>query len=109
MTIRSRVAAAVVAVAVASTLAFGVSGAAAGNVGAKVKVINYKFTAKRVKIRKGQWVVWKFVQGKHNVVGRNFSSPVQKKGRYSHRFQKKGTFKYSCTLHSGMKGKVKVK
>ena len=107
MTIRSRIAAAVVAVAVASTLAFGVSGAAAG-VGANVKVTNYKFKAKTVKIRKGQKVVWKFVKGKHNVVGKNFASSVQKKGKYSHKFKKKGTFKYRCTLHSGMKGKVKV-
>jgi plastocyanin len=106
---RSRIAAAVVAVAVASTLAFGVGAAAAAGVGAKVNVTNYKFKAKTVKIRKGQKVVWKFVKGKHNVVGRNFESPVQKKGKYSHKFKKKGTFKYRCTLHSGMKGKVKVK
>jgi plastocyanin len=108
MTIRRRVAAAVVAVAVASTLAFGVSGAAAG-VGATVKVTNYKFKDRKVKVRKGQKVVWKFAKGKHNVVGRNFASEVKRKGKYSHKFKKKGTFKYRCTLHSGMKGKVKVK
>lgn len=105
MRIGRRIAGAGVAAVIAATLAVGASGANA----ATVKVKNYKFSPGTVKINKGDKVTWKFVQGKHNVKGKGFKSPVQRSGKYSHKFTQKGTFKYRCTLHSGMDGKVKVK
>ncbi len=104
MAIGRRTVGAVAAAAVAGTLAFGASAEAA-----TVKVKNYKFSPGTVKIQKGDKVVWKFVQGKHNVKGSGFKSPVMRKGKYSHKFKQKGTYKYRCTLHTGMNGKVKVK
>jgi plastocyanin len=96
---------AVAVVTVASMLFIGAAGASA----AKVKVKNYKFSPGTVKIDKGDTVVWKFVQGKHNVKGSGFKSRAKRSGKYRHKFKQKGTFRYRCTLHQGMNGKVKVK
>lgn len=99
-----RMAGALAAIAVASLLFVGVAGASA----ATVKVKDYSFSPGTVKISKGGKVTWKFVEGIHNVTGPGFSSPVQSSGSYSHKFKKAGTYKYHCTLHPGMNGKVKV-
>ena len=77
--------------------------------GAKVTITNYEFTASSVTIKKGQKVVWKFVEGKHNVKGKGFKSPTQRSGKYKFVFAKKGTYSYVCTIHPDMKGTVTVK
>jgi plastocyanin len=75
-----------------------------------VNVVDDAFSAKSVTIHKGDTVKWTW-KGKepHNVKFSGFTSKVQLKGSYSHRFTKKGTFSYRCTIHTGMTGKVIVK
>ena len=106
MTIGRRIGSAVLAAVIAGTLLFGVAGAS-GSV--KVKVKNNKFSPGTAKIQKGGKVVWKFVEGKHNVTGNSFSSGNKRGGKFKVKFKNKGTYSYVCTLHSGMDGKVKVK
>ena len=75
-----------------------------------VGAFNNYFSPKKVTVSRGAKVTWVIRQGRHNVVGRGFSSPVLSKGKtYSRKFSRKGTYAYVCTLHSGMKGKVVVR
>lgn len=75
-----------------------------------VKVVDDAFSAKTVTIHKGDTVKWTWKGSHpHNVKFAGFASKVQVKGTYSHRFKKRGTFRYLCTIHSGMTGKVIVK
>jgi plastocyanin len=83
--------------------------ASAASKTASVKAVNYKFVKKTVTIRKGGKVTWRFKQGRHNVVGRRWSSPVKRSGTWSKRFKKRGKFNYRCTLHPGMDGRVRVR
>ena len=106
MTMKGRVTALGAAVAVVGAFAVPPAGAA---VGARVSASNYTFTSDSVTIHKGEKVVWKFVEGKHDVKGKGFRSPVQRDGKFSRQFTKVGTFKYHCTIHApDMKGVVKV-
>jgi pyruvate-formate lyase len=67
------------------------------------------FSPKTVKISKGSKVTWTWKgDNPHDVKFKNFGSPTKTSGTYSHRFKKKGTFKYVCRIHSGMTGKVVV-
>ena len=74
-----------------------------------VKVADDVFRAKTVTINKGNTVTWRWVgDNPHNVKFKGFSSKVQVNGTYKHTFRKRGTFRYVCTIHSGMTGKVIV-
>jgi plastocyanin len=74
-----------------------------------VKVADDVFKAKAVTINKGNTVTWKWVGNHpHNVKFKGFASKVQVNGTFRHRFRKRGTFRYVCSIHSGMKGKVVV-
>jgi plastocyanin len=92
-----------------TAVAFGLSAPAlAAN--KTVSVADDVFKAKTVTISKGNTVTWKWVgSNPHNVKFGGFQSKVQVNGTYKHRFTKRGTFKYLCTIHSGMTGKVVVK
>ena len=65
-------------------------------------------------VKKGDKVSWKWTQGgvPHNVTpasGGAGSATTSRKGfTYTKAFSKAGTFRYVCTLHSGMKMTVKV-
>ncbi len=96
------------AILAAATAFAAVPAADASSVGAKVTAVNYEFAPGSVTIRKGQKVVWKFVEGKHDVKGKGFDSGIKKSGKYKHAFNKTGTFNYKCTIHSDMKGSVTV-
>lgn len=75
-----------------------------------VKVADDVFRAATVTINKGNTVTWRWVgDNPHNVKFKGFSSRVQTNGTYKHTFRKRGTFRYLCTIHSGMTGKVIVK
>jgi plastocyanin len=75
-----------------------------------VKVVDDSFSAKSVTIHKGDTVKWTWKgSNPHNVKFKGFASKVQVKGTFSHKFKKRGTFSYRCTIHSGMTGKVVVK
>lgn len=45
---------------------------------------------------------------KHNVVGDGWASPLLAEGSYEHTFTAPGTYRYVCSLHSGMDGVVVV-
>lgn len=93
-----------------------VAGVAAGvavpalGAGKTVKVADDKFVAKTIRISKGTTVTWKWVgKNPHNVTGAGgLHSPTIVNGSYKHKFRKRGTFRYRCTIHSGMTGKVVV-
>ena len=77
---------------------------------AHVKVADDVFKGKSVTIRKGSSVKWTWVgNNPHNVKFKGFTSKTMVNGTYTHRFRKTGTFRYRCTIHSGMTGKVVVK
>jgi plastocyanin len=68
------------------------------------------FSAKKITVSKGTTVKWTWKgDNPHNVVGKGFNSGVKTSGTFSRKFKKAGTFKYRCTIHSGMKGTVVVK
>lgn len=95
---------ALAAVAVAATLA---APALAAN--KTVRVADNVFKAKVVTINKGDTVTWKWVgNNPHNVKFKGFSSKLQVNGTYRRTFKTRGTFRYRCTVHSGMTGKVIV-
>ena len=77
--------------------------------GASVRVADDVFKSSTVRIHKGQTVTWRWT-GKHphNVKFHGFASHVQVNGTFRHRFRKRGTFRYVCSIHSGMRGKVVV-
>lgn len=78
--------------------------------GKTVSAYNNYFSPKAITVSKGTKVTWVIRQGVHNVKGRGFASPVLTRGRtYSKKFKRGGTYRYVCTLHSGMAGKVTVR
>ena len=109
---KRRVFAAIVASAAAALLAGGAEGspgAAKVPTGATVQVTDFLFVEEEVKIKKGEKVVWSFVEGKHNVTGKGFKSGNKTSGKYKLAFDKIGSYKYRCTLHQpDMDGVVKV-
>lgn len=72
-----------------------------------------KFHPKKLTIKKGAKVVWKW-DGMllHNVTARKgpakFHSKTMTSGTYGHTFRKKGTYTLICTVH-GFKMTVKVR
>jgi plastocyanin len=65
-----------------------------------------------VTVKKGTTVRWNWT-GKHfhNVVGSgpaSFQSSVKKKGHYAKKVTKAGTYTIFCSIHAGMKMKLKV-
>ncbi|MEJ7783886.1 MAG: plastocyanin/azurin family copper-binding protein [Solirubrobacteraceae bacterium] len=74
-----------------------------------VRVADDVFKASIVTINKGNTVTWNWVgNSPHNVKFASFGSALKVNGTYRHTFRKRGTFRYRCTIHSGMTGKVIV-
>lgn len=78
---------------------------------------NHLYAPSVTQVRAGSTVRWTFndrgANGtgesvNHNVVGQGWSSPVLADGVYEHTFTAPGTYRYTCTLHSGMDGVVVV-
>ena len=69
-----------------------------------------KFLPPAIQVQPGTEVTWRFVDGSvpHNVKGDGFASETQSKGTFSHRFGRAGEYRYTCTLHAGMAGRVVV-
>jgi len=66
-----------------------------------------------VTVKKGTTVRWNWT-GKHfhNVVGSgpaSFQSSVKKSGHYAKKLTRAGTYTIFCSIHAGMKMKIKVK
>jgi plastocyanin len=75
-----------------------------------VEAKDLKFLPPAIEVRPGTEVTWRFDDGAvpHNVKGDGFASGNQERGTFSHRFDKAGEFRYRCTLHAGMEGRVVV-
>jgi plastocyanin len=84
----------------------GSSKAAPGHVDVKDNF----FSPGTLQVSVGDTVTWDWKGGAaHNVTGPGFNSGTLSKGKtFAHTFNSAGTFKYVCTLHTGMKGTVEV-
>jgi plastocyanin len=69
-----------------------------------------KFLPPAIEVKPGTEVTWRFVDGSvpHNVKGDGFASETRSNGTFSHRFRQAGEYRYTCTLHAGMAGRVVV-
>lgn len=90
-----------------------VASAAAGP--ATVRVQDFAFKPATTRITRGRSVTWRFLDGQyvaHNVrsygTKRFKSSADRTAGTYTVRFRKSGTYRYRCTLHANMNGKIVV-
>jgi plastocyanin len=79
-----------------------------------VRVEDFAFKGSPTRISPGDSVRWRFLDANaaHNVASRGTprfkSSPSQRSGSYTVRFAKAGTYRYVCTIHPGMTGRVVV-
>jgi len=101
---------ALVAAPLAATTA-GVAGAASTKT---VTIQNIRYTPSAVSVARGDKVRWTWRDGsiRHDVrfsSGGFKASPLQSKGSYSLTFKKKGTYRYFCSVHGEMKGRVTVR
>jgi plastocyanin len=105
-----------VGVAACVSLAVGVGGVSAAATRpavtptASVKIVNFRYKPRLLTVAAGTQVTWTNYDGTgHNVVFKRFGSDVLGNGEtYSHTFKNAGTYRYHCTLHFDMKGKVVV-
>jgi plastocyanin len=69
-----------------------------------------RFQPPAIQVPAGTEVTWRFDDGSvpHNVKGDGFASGNQTKGTFVHRFDRPGEYRYTCTLHAGMDGRVVV-
>jgi plastocyanin len=75
-----------------------------------VEAKNLKFLPPAIEVEPGTEVTWRFADGAvpHNVKGDGFASQTRERGTFSHRFTQAGEYRYRCTLHAGMEGRVVV-
>jgi plastocyanin len=75
-----------------------------------VEAKNLKFQPPAIEVPPGTEVTWRFDDGSvpHNVTGDGFASKNQSRGTFSHKFAAAGDYRYHCTLHAGMDGRVVV-
>lgn len=74
---------------------------------ASVAVKNFEFQPKTLTVKPGTVVTWKNEAGAHTVTADDdsFSSPTLSAGEtFSHRFARRGTYRYHCTLHGSAGG-----
>lgn len=111
MSRKQRTAGALVATAAVALALSGPAGAATPTVSISGDAIgDYAFAPRKVEIAKGSAVKWAWESNApHNVTFTKLSahSKTESAGTFQHRFGKKGTYKYVCTIH-GFSGKVVV-
>jgi len=82
---------------------------------AKVVLKDIAFRKASVTIRRGGSVTWTWADGRvsHDVTSRGAkrfkSSTTKQTGTYRVRFNRTGTYRYVCTIHPGMAGRVVVR
>ena len=87
---------------------------AAGARTTTVVIKNIDFSRHTVRIQRGESVRWRFADTSvsHNVTSRGRphfrSSKSMLTGTYTVRFTRPGTYRYVCTIHPNMKGRVIV-
>ena len=101
-------------VAAALTVGGAHVAAAAQPAGAKVVLKDIAFKSAVTSIRTGQRVTWSWEDpyATHNIhsVGlpRFKGATARRTGAHTVRFARKGTYRYTCTLHPGMNGRIVV-
>ena len=98
--------------AVAALVApIGVPAQSLGTAGPQIGLKNLRFDPSKAKGKVGQQItfVWK-EKVAHNVVFEKDGpkSKIQSKGTWMVKFAKRGTYKYKCSIHPGMKGEISV-
>ncbi len=99
---------------IALALAAAVAVPAGASTTKSVVIKNVDFQTATVRIHRGDTVRWLFRDGvtPHNVTSRGTphfrSSGSMRSGSYSVRFTKAGTYRYHCTIHVNMTGRVIV-
>lgn len=74
-----------------------------------ISIKNIAFTPAEVSVKVGDEVIWTWNEPvTHKVKGDGFESPEQSSGVFTHKFEKAGSFAYTCAIHSSMTGTVKV-
>lgn len=74
---------------------------------ASVRVKNLEFQPKTITVKPGTTVIWTNDEGSHTIKADNnaFSSPTLTAGQtFSHKFARKGTYRYYCTFHGSAGG-----
>jgi plastocyanin len=82
-----------------------------------VTVKDFVFAPNSITVKKGTTVTWKFLDGDtntpHNVASRGTprfrSSATKQTGTHKVTFRKRGTYRYVCTIHPNMKGRIVVR
>ena len=88
---------------------------AAGARTTTVVIKNIDFSRHTVRIDRGDTVRWRFADAgvSHNVTSRGRphfrSSRSMQTGTFALRFTRAGTYRYVCTIHPGMRGRVIVR
>jgi plastocyanin len=88
--------------------------AAGAGTATTVVIKNIDFSQHTVRIHRGESVRWRFADPgvSHNVTSRGRphfrSSRSMLTGTYTVRFTRPGTYRYVCTIHPNMKGRVIV-
>jgi plastocyanin len=114
----------VIAAMLASVLVAGCGGngggdAAAAPRGAAVEIRTFMYSPDPLKVKTGERVTWTNLDGTVHTVtagtretpdAESFDGRLEKDGKFSHTFDKAGTYDYYCTRHSGpgMTAKVVV-
>jgi len=86
-----------------------------GAVSRTVQIKDIDFHPARLVVHRGDRVTWRFLDEEvsHNVTSvakpRFRSSGSRMTGTYSVRFTRKGTYRYVCTIHANMRGRIVVR
>ncbi|MDX6677894.1 MAG: hypothetical protein QOE31_1946 [Solirubrobacteraceae bacterium] len=95
--------------------AFGGAAAVSGAASRTVTLKNIAFSPKSLSVSKGSSVTFAFRDGstRHNVISsgsRRFKSiSTRSSGSLKRTFTRAGTYRYQCTLHPGMTGRITVR
>ena len=97
---------------VVAALAAGMTASLAFGATKRVRVSGFKFSPKTITVKRGDTVRWSWSGSvPHNVKGSGFKSRTAARVTYSRKFNRRGTYRYVCTLHTrqGMTGTVRVR
>lgn len=108
-----RLIASTVTVMVVAVASFAGSASAARTTTVSLKDV--RFMPKTAQVKRGERVRWRWNDGAtpHNVTSRGTrsfkSSSTKTRGEHVARFTKAGSYRYVCTIHPGMDGRVIVR
>lgn len=97
-------------VVLVSLLAFLAAGIAQGDGSKKVDIVNFAFKPATLTVTKGTKVEFENEsRSAHTATGAAFDSKRLGPGKeFAVRFNQRGTFRYHCTIHPEMRGKIVV-